>query len=167
MPASLYELVQEMGRVDRLLLAVPGTNTYAIQLDFSSCISIYVHIVQCPNTNERKVQLSQLHKVLQALVTPNVCFHTFIEEYFEWEAQTTKTSCGLYCSKCLSKVPNLAKRVSKNGVISFLAMKVFAAGENPTCSIFKKGMKADMNIIFHPEDVPKDKNMGQIHALAL
>ena len=46
-PASLYELVQQMGRVDRVGTDEPGSNTYEVHIDLDSCVSLYVHIMKC------------------------------------------------------------------------------------------------------------------------
>ena len=61
LPATLYELVQEMGRVDRLLLAEPGSNTYEVHISFASYTSMYVRKKQNPDRAERKIQMSARH----------------------------------------------------------------------------------------------------------
>ena len=40
LPASLYELVQQMGRVDRVGTDAAGTNTYEVHLDLNSYVSL-------------------------------------------------------------------------------------------------------------------------------
>ena len=177
LPSTPYEQVQEMGRVDRLLLSIMGSNSYEVHLDFKSYVSLYIRIMKCDNTAERKVLFHQLHTVLSYLVVPRCCYHTFIEQYFEydgrapdnieWEAREDKEDCGLYCSHCLGDVPHFTKRVSKHGVVSFLTVKVFSAAKNPTCAQFMKAMKGNKQLLFHADDVPKGTKMGQIHALAL
>ena len=47
-PASLYELVQQLGRLDREGSFTPGSNTYEIHADFYSYVSLVVRIMKCP-----------------------------------------------------------------------------------------------------------------------
>jgi hypothetical protein len=166
-----------MGRVDRLLRAIAGTNTYDVHLDFNSYLSMFIRTMKCNDAGERKVLLGQIHTVLKFLVTPDCCYHTFIEQYFEWEgrnnkeiewvARSTKVKCGSFCSKCIGDIADFTKRVSKAGVVSFLTTKVFSAVNKPTVSAFIKAMKKHKGMLFHANDVPKGTKMGQIHALAL
>ena len=81
-PSSFYELVQQLGRVDRSGTAEPGSNTYEIHVDLYSYVFLFVRIMKIETADERKVQLKQLHEVL-LLVVPTTCYHKVIEEYFE------------------------------------------------------------------------------------
>ena len=54
-PGNFYELVQELGRVDRLCNAEPGTNTYEVHLSFDSYISLFIRIMQNADAKERSV----------------------------------------------------------------------------------------------------------------
>ena len=44
-PPSLYDLVQEMGRVDRVRDLLPGENRYEIHVSVSLFISLYVRVM--------------------------------------------------------------------------------------------------------------------------
>ena len=66
----MYELVQQMGRADRVGTDAAGTNTYEVHIDLNSYVSLYVRIMQCDCERERRVQLRQMHEVLSMLVLP-------------------------------------------------------------------------------------------------
>ncbi len=167
LPASLYELVQQLGRVDRTATGEPGSNTYEVHIDFGSYTSIFLRIMAIGDANERKIQLLALHTVLDCLVKPTACFHSTIEEYFEWLPMTAdKAPCIEFCSFCIGEMPGLTKRVSKLGIISFLTMNIIASTNQFLISDLIKRMKSSKHTIFHEKDVPS-KNMMQIHALAL
>ena len=87
LPASLYELVRQMGRVDRVGTNAAGTNTntYEVHINLNSYVSLYVCIMQCDCERERRVQLRQMHEVLSMLVLPKTCYHVAIERKFEWK----------------------------------------------------------------------------------
>ena len=63
-PSNLYELVQELGRVDRQRNTEPGSNTYKVHVSFDSFVSLFIRIMQGGDADERKVQLAQLYEVL-------------------------------------------------------------------------------------------------------
>ena len=107
-----------------------------------------------------------MHEVLELLVTPTTCYHSFIERYFE-RKEREKVDCGVFCSYCNGDMNKFTKSVYKKAVVSILTTKVFAAGRTPLPSDFIKDLKADMAKIFHKDDMPKNKKMGQIHALGL
>ena len=166
-PASLYELVQEKGRVNRKMLAEPGAHTYEVHVSFDSYVSLYIRIHQNSDSTERKKQLVALHEVLDFLVTPTECYHSFIEKYFEYNADTEKEPCGLYCSFCRGLVPGFTGKFYKRQLVSFLSTSMFAGVARTTsCADFIKALKSKKEDIFHASNVP-NKKMGPIHALAL
>ena len=61
-PANSYELVQQLGRVDRNGTADPGENICEVQVDFNSYLSLYVQIMSCDSAEERTIQLAQIMK---------------------------------------------------------------------------------------------------------
>ena len=97
-PNNFYELVQQLGRVDRKGTAKPGENTYEIHVDFYSYVSLFVRIMSCDSADERRIQLAQLHEVLKVLLLPEASYHTAMERKFEWTTDAGKTGCGHYCS---------------------------------------------------------------------
>ena len=76
-----------------------------------------------------------------------------------------KTDCEHYCSKCKRKGKSFTKRVRKAGVQSLLCKKV--DGQKFSVSGFIKLLKKSKETIFHKDDVPKGKEVGQIHELFL
>ena len=115
-----------------------------------------------------KNQMSQLDELMVMLFVPEMCYHRAIEIFFEWEKYPNKTDCEKYCSKCKdngSAVKDFTKRVRKAGVQSLLCEKV--DGAKVTVAGFIKLLKKNKDLIFHKDDVPKGKRVGQIHGLFL
>ena len=165
-PANMYELVQELGRVDRQRNAEPGTNTYEIHVSFDSYISIFVRIMQNKDSSERQVQLRQLHEVLEFLLVPSTCYHTIIEHYFERQSEGEKCHCGDQCSFCLDEHDDFTGKVNKKGLLHVLLTKVFSSTKAPNCPELIKQLKSHKAKIFHADNVPS-RNTGPIHGLAL
>ena len=165
-PGNLYELVQELGRVDRLRNAEPGTNTYEVHVSFESYISLFIRIMQNTDAKERSVQLSQLAEVVEFLIIPSKCYHTVIEDYFERDEQPDKSNCGSCCSFCLGENNDFTGKVYKKSILHVLLTKLFGTGKAPSCPELIKVLKSGKGKIFHPDNMPK-RNMGQIHGLAL
>ena len=165
-PTNMYELVQELGRVDRQRNAEPGTNTYEIHVSFNSYISIFVRIMQNDDGAERQVQLRQLHEVLEFLLVPTTCFHSTIEHYFERRMEGDKCNCGHYCSFCREEHHDYTGKIFKKGLLHVLLTKLFSSTKAPTCNELIKHLKSGKEKIFHADNVPS-RNTGPIHGLAL
>ena len=84
-PPNLYVLLQCMGRVDRQLNAVPGTHLFEIHLSLDTFFTMFIHIQQVSVKKERDTQLVALFEVLECLVIPTECMHSFFEHKFEVE----------------------------------------------------------------------------------
>ena len=80
MPADFYELIQMLGRVGRVSGGAPGSSTFEVHIDFNSVVSVVIRIMQCDDASERKIQLSQLMKVVKFLLLPSECYHAGMEE---------------------------------------------------------------------------------------
>ena len=165
-PGNLYELVQELGRVDRLRNAEPETNTYEVHVSFASYISLFIRIMQNADAKEGSIQLSQLAEVVEFLVVPSKCYHSVIEDYFERYEQSAKSGCGSCCSFCLGENNDFTGKVYKKSILHVLLTKLFGKGKAPTCPELISALKSGKDKIFHPDNMPS-KNMGQIHGLAL
>ena len=109
-PSSVYEIVQELGRVDRQLSAEPGSNTYEVHMSFANYQSIFIRIMQVESATEQRLQLFAMEEVLKFLVTRTTCYHSFMETYFERESRP-KTNCGEFCSYCLGTIDGFTKRI--------------------------------------------------------
>jgi len=164
-PPSMYNLCQEMGSVNRLLLAIAGTNTYGIHISFDSAVLLYVRIMKNKSAIERNNLLVDMQEVLMGFITPDECYHSYIERYFETDPEE-KEGCGLYCSFCTGEVKEFTGRFYKDELVSINTMDVFTNGINPKYRCFIKAMKAKKDILFHKEDIPSVR-MGPIHAIAL
>ena len=166
-PASLYELVQQLGRLDRKGTAIPGENTYEVHVDFNSYVSLYVRIMSCDSADERTIQLEQLHEVLRFPLLPQTCYHVAMENKFEWKNNSDKQECTHYCSKCRGDIKEFTKRVSKAGLQSLLTTKVLGAVDKLSVTDLMKVMKQARKTIFYKDDVPMIGREGQVHRLCL
>jgi superfamily II DNA helicase RecQ len=102
-PYSLYDIVQEMGRVNRTQ-RIPNCS-FEIHASFDCLLSTYIRIMSNEDATERSRLLDMLMEVLQFLVVPETCYHSFIEKYFEHGdfAAAEKPDCGNMCSACLKE----------------------------------------------------------------
>ncbi|KAL7546584.1 hypothetical protein ACHAWF_009916 [Thalassiosira exigua] len=166
LPPSFYDFVQEFGRVDRNLSAVPGENEYVVHISFRSVVSLYARIMKSSSTVERAIQVSAMLEVLQFLLSPSECYHLHLERHFEGDDAGEKQGCAKYCSFCLGDVPKLTKRVNKDVLVSLLTTDVFKEDKSIEFKELLKRLRKEKDILFHTDDVPK-KNMGQLHALCL
>jgi len=164
-PPSLYELLQEMGRVDRKKNATPGTCHYQVHISFSSCISLYVRIMSTSDAAERKRLHHDMMEVVRLLMNPSVCYHTAIETYFEYLPEPDKMPCGSYCSACDQTITKSTGVIYRRQLMSLLATKV-NGDTKVTTKIFMKLLKTNKTTIFHADHVPRVRT-GQFHALAL
>lgn len=166
MPPNLYELVQEMGRVNRLLLGLPGTNTFEVHVSVDSHASLFVRIMSGDVPSERKQLLGQMQEVLVLLFDPaGDCYHLTVESHFELQQQQ-KPPCQFYCSNCLGTIKQQTGIFYKRKVISILATKIFSGGKTTHYKAVIKAIKENKAFIFHENHIPKTK-MGPIHALVL
>jgi hypothetical protein len=114
----------------------------------------------------RKLELEQLNEVLILLVLPRCCYHTSIENYFEW-VQRQKTDCKEFCLFCLRETQQFTKRIDKTGLVSLMSTKLDPSNNKISVSDFVKIMKSNKELIFHRDDIPNKHQMSQIHAVAL
>lgn len=56
---------------------------FEIHLSLDTLITMFIHIKQCDSNKERSIQLTALYKVLEFLVIPNECYHSYFENYFD------------------------------------------------------------------------------------
>ena len=165
LPPSLYELLQEMGRVNRKLTAKPGECHFEVHMSFNSCVSLYIRIMSNADKDERKHLLADMMLVLQLLMNTKECYHSALEVYFEREPDSNKTPCENFCSSCDGSIANLTGLFYHRQLMSFLATKVNGS-KHITPQVLLKLLKQNKTTIFHPDHVPKKKT-GQFHALAI
>ena len=97
---NLDVLMQTMGRVDHHLDTSPGSNTFKICISFGSIVSMFICIMRATTIKECSTQLVAIFEVMRYLVTPNECYHSFIEHYFEIVHDSNTVDCGLFCKFC-------------------------------------------------------------------
>ena len=166
MPPNLYEMLQEMGRVNRLLLGLPGTHTFELHVSLDSHVSLFVRIMTSPVAAERQQLLWQMQEVLALLFDPTSgCFHSLLEEYFELNV-TPKTPCTHFCSNCLDELPKQTGTFKKKKLISALTTEIFTNGKTPPYKDVIKSIKERKETFFQSGHVPH-KKMGPIHTLVL
>ena len=166
-PSNCWELVQQLGRVDRKGTADPGSNTYEIHVDFNCYVSLFLRIVSGDSADERQIQLEQLHEVLRFLLLPTMCYHMAMEMKFKWNTNANKVGCGNYCSKCRGDIAAFTKRVHKAGLQSLLTTKIHGTTEALSVTNFVKAMKKPRKSLFHKDDVPRIGSESKIHGVCL
>ena len=80
---TLYELLQEMGRVDRKMNALPGTCSYQVHISFTSYVSLFIRIMSNEDKHKRKCTCDQLQDVVKLLLDTEACYHITLENYFK------------------------------------------------------------------------------------
>ena len=167
LPPNLYDVVQEMGRVDRMLNALPGTNVYVVHLCFYSVVGLFVRVMKTTDDAERQRQVDAMMEVLRFLLSPTECYHSFIERYFEEGDAGEKVGCGSFCSFCNGDMQELTGLFRRRRLMSVLSTDIFGQGRKaPKAREFVKALKLKKEFFFHENHVPKT-NMGPIHALCL
>ncbi len=173
MASSLYSIVQEMGRVDRIPTGddvnddVDHTqNRYEVHLSFTCAVKLYARVMQHPEKTEREIQLGSLMEVLCFLVVPNECQHVILERYFE-APDTTQLfeSCRDCCHFCNQRSATATRRINRQKLTRQLVGYCSSASP-PTTGALIKFVKDRQKIFFHKHDQPT-KGMGPIHALCL
>eukprot|EP00580_Thalassiosira_gravida_P005591 CAMPEP_0201654552 /NCGR_PEP_ID=MMETSP0493-20130528/45557_1 /ASSEMBLY_ACC=CAM_ASM_000838 /TAXON_ID=420259 /ORGANISM="Thalassiosira gravida, Strain GMp14c1" /LENGTH=392 /DNA_ID=CAMNT_0048131113 /DNA_START=666 /DNA_END=1844 /DNA_ORIENTATION=- len=165
-PPSMYDLVQEMGRDDRVGDLPPGANRYKIHLSVPLFVSLYVRVMSVTNKAERNKQLVGNYEVLTAIMIPTTCQNSSMEVYFEEDSEEeTKHPCGDFCSYCSGRVQNHSGKVKKNTTIDLFTSDLFN-GKSPTFGEVLKFVKANKRKIYVTGFVPKTL-AGQFHGLFL
>jgi hypothetical protein len=164
-PYSLYDIVQEMGRVNRTQ-RIPNCS-FEIHASFDCLLSTYIRIMSNEDATERSRLLDMLMEVLQFLVVPAQCYHSFIEKYFEHGnfAAADKPDCGNMCSACLKETSGFTGMFYRNQLISVLSNTLLNKPHVAPDSV-KNAIKLAKRKIFHPGHVP-GSSTSQIHALLL
>ena len=122
-PPTLYDLVQEMGRVDCDRSLPAGFNRYEIHVSFPLVVSLYVRIMQQPSKPIQNRQLVALFEVLTFIMTPSECFHFHctMDKYFEQDTVgTEKQPCEKYCLFCTGGHKQITGVFGKTQLSGFL-----------------------------------------------
>ena len=101
LPPNLYDLVQEMGRVNRLLDGHPGKHGYHVYLNVSTFLSLWIRSQRQVSVPVRNRNEAQLYEVLRFLILPTGCYHDAIEGHFEqMSTYARRGNCNDQCSYC-------------------------------------------------------------------
>ena len=121
-PFSLYDLVQEMGRVNRTQLM--SNCFFQVHASFNCFVSAFVRVMTNSEPTERQRLAGHLIDVLCLLVVPSQCYHVAIETHFEWDVHTPGT-CGNMCSYCCGVTAELTGRFKRRQVEGVLTSGLF------------------------------------------
>ena len=160
-PFSLYDIVQEMGQVNRTQRM--SNCSFQIHASFNCFSSAFVRIMTS-NSNEaseRKRLAHQLLDVLRLLVIPTQCYHVAIERYFEWDVHTDG-NCDNMCSYCCGLTGGLTGQFKRRQFEQVLT-GVFSAQLSISPDDLKKALRRAGSKIFNRTP----KNAGPVHALML
>jgi hypothetical protein len=148
-----------------LLCRKSGIWPYSVFLRLQM-ISTYIRIMTNKNPQERSRLLDMLMEVLQFLVVPETCYHSYIERYFEhghW-ATLPKQNCGNMCSFCLNETSSFTGIFNRLQVVDVLTTCVDGKLYVGT-DIVKKAIKTARKRIFQSN--PSGGDTSPIHALLL
>ena len=131
-----YDLVQEAGRVDRLLNAPCGLQKYTMFLNVPTFLSLWVRTQAEQNSSVRRRICKQLFEVLKFVVTPSKCYHEAIEEHFENPATyESRGPCIDNCTYCLKLHRNFTGPISKQQLQAALQADIFSKGSVTASSL--------------------------------
>ena len=165
------DLIQEIGRVDRLLDALYGANVYCIYMNVKTFLSIWIRSQRQSNADVRRRHEKQLFQVLRFLVLPDRCYHEAIEEHFENPATyQSRGKCGNLCSFCTGAYKKFSGAISKDHLIGALIANIFDRGDNVSGDRFVGFMTDNKNMNRIKKSVWGDSTAvpsGQVHGLVL
>ena len=166
--------MQEMGRVDRGHDAVPGDHRYEIFLSFNVVMNLFLRIFQNSSSTVRAHEIEQLFIVLRFLVLPTICYHIFIEQYFEPLDTSGKPlhidamPCGNLCTYCLGDHSLFTLEFDREALKQILLADVFHPESRVTLAKFQKAITKNMLLIWGNDEVfVKTIKPQHIHALCL
>ena len=137
---------------------------YELHVSFDCFVSSFIRIMASGDGAERTVAYSSLLVVVQFLMTPDMCYHSFVETYFEW-THGCKQPCLSMCSYCNGDCKQVTGLVYRSKLTSFIS-QLFQKNQSLTASKLKKAMKERKTVLWHPDFLPK-ASMKPIHALLL
>ena len=103
-------LYQEMGRVNRLLLASPGEHKYQVYKNVNTFIGLWMRTQREKVASVRKRQVMELRRCLEVLVLPVECYHLALEREFENPA-TFDPSRMDHAALCVHSAPEHTKNL--------------------------------------------------------
>ncbi len=163
-PPSMYDLVQECGRVDWNPSQLgQGDNQYELHVTLPCIVTLYVRVMQNHDHNEHTMLLVAVFGVLKLFMVPNACQHTLMEQYFENDAcPLPKEDCDTMCSYCKGDIRYLTGLINITKLRSLLIL--FMSRKTPMLADLVNFIKVNKDNIYI--ELP-NKLMGPIHALCL
>ena len=129
---SVVMMSQELGRVNRLLLAIPGAHGYYVYANVSSFIALWIRAKRQPLERVRRRHEKQMMANTIRLVLPTECYHTSIEREFENPSTfVDRGACGNLCSFCTDGSKEFTKEFSKTKLKAALMSNIFDRGSVP------------------------------------
>ena len=130
-PPNLYDLFQELGRVDRGLDAEHGEHFYRIYLNVPTYLSLWLRIQSESNRTIRERKEAELSETIKMLVLPKECYHTSIAQYFQRPANNVddySNGCNNNCSYCCDDHNQFTGRISRDKLVNILTATIFISG---------------------------------------
>jgi superfamily II DNA helicase RecQ len=170
-PPNMYDLMQEMGRLNRDGKERVPSDKYHIFLSIPLYVNIYLRIMREKKEEERAIQLKSLMEVLRFLLLPTECYHLTLELFFGDPAVPVPTlpcgrrfTCGTQCSYCRRDHLDFTTPFYRSRLVHFLSTSVFLEGPASVATLIK--MLGDNKKSYFPagySTLPR----GKIHALVL
>ncbi len=115
--------------------------------------------------------------VLRFLALPSMCYHIFIEQYFQQRASTDRgldepinpnpLPCGHLCTYCLKKHLEFTLEFDRQALVDIMISEIFDE-DKVTLNVFKKRLAENVLPLYGgSEAMAKSVEPGHIHALAL
>ena len=124
-----------------------------------------IRIQQVTLQKERGTQLVALFEVLEGIVIPTECMHSFFKYKFEVEYDANKSGCGEFCTFCRNEHLLYTGRFYLQKLKGVLAREVMVKhGGKMHWTAFKKVLKVYQKKYFVTGDMPGSA-MGPIHGL--
>ncbi|KAL3759766.1 hypothetical protein ACHAWU_007510 [Discostella pseudostelligera] len=130
-PPNLYDLFQELGRVDRGLDAEHGEHFYRIYLNVPTYLSLWLRIQSEADRTVRERKETELSATIKLLVLPNECYHTSIAQYFQrptGNVDDYSEGCNKNCSYCCGDHKEFTGRISRKKLVNILTATIFISG---------------------------------------
>ena len=122
-------MAQELGRVNRSLLAFSGAHGYYVYANVSTFISLWVRAQRHPSPRVCRRHEEQLMTNSKRLILPTECYHTSIEREFENPCTfVDRGDCGSLCSYCTGGSKEFTKQFSKSRLKAALMSNIFDKG---------------------------------------
>ena len=123
---------QELGRVNRLLLAIPGVHGYYVYANVTSFITLWIRAKCQLLERVRRCHEQKMMANTRRLVLSTECYHTSIEREFKNSSTfVDRGACGNLCSFCTGGSKEFTKEFSKTKLKAALMSNIFDRGSVP------------------------------------